>query len=184
MKLSFCFKLYIYSISTPRGRNWAYFRSTGNGFQDMGRFSKLAYLGMKFAHVPNFQKLHMYSLSTPDGQNWPYFVCSKSHGKGETVGFQNCQIWGHETWPLAKFPEFAHIILSFYPRGSKLSILSLYGLHLTYANWIDYSTIPAIITKINRLNRLKSLYHPVTSACTPNNHTFLITTALWREIPI
>ena len=35
-------------------------------------------------------------------------------------------IFGHETWPLTKDPEVAHII-SFYPSGSKLSLFSLYG---------------------------------------------------------
>ncbi len=35
-------------------------------------------------------------------------------------------IFGHETWPLAKVPEVAHIG-SFYPRGSKLSLFLLYG---------------------------------------------------------
>ncbi len=40
-------------------------------------------------------------------------------------------IFGHETWPLAKVPEVAqtHVppVLSFYPRGAKLSLFSLYG---------------------------------------------------------
>ena len=35
-------------------------------------------------------------------------------------------IFGHEIYPLAKVPEFAHI-LSFYPKGSKLSLFLLYG---------------------------------------------------------
>ena len=35
-------------------------------------------------------------------------------------------IFGHKTWSLTKDPEVAHI-LSFYPRGSKFSIFSLYG---------------------------------------------------------
>ncbi len=35
-------------------------------------------------------------------------------------------IIGHETWPLAKFPEVAHTH-SFYPKGSKLSLFSVYG---------------------------------------------------------
>ena len=35
-------------------------------------------------------------------------------------------IFEHETWPLAKVPEVAHI-LPFYPMGSKLSPFSLYG---------------------------------------------------------
>ncbi len=33
--------------------------------------------------------------------------------------FFKIAIFGHETWPLAKVPEVAHI-LSFYPRGSKI----------------------------------------------------------------
>ena len=36
-------KLHIYTLSTQRGRNSAYFRSTGSGFRDTGRFSKLPY---------------------------------------------------------------------------------------------------------------------------------------------
>ena len=34
--------------------------------------------------------------------------------------------FGHETWPLAKVPEVAHL-LSFHPMGSKLSLFLLYG---------------------------------------------------------
>ena len=33
----------VYSLSTPRCRNWSYFRSTGSGFRDKHRFSKLPY---------------------------------------------------------------------------------------------------------------------------------------------
>ncbi len=40
-------KLHIYCLSTPGGRNRAYFCSVGSGFRDTGRFSKLPYLGMK-----------------------------------------------------------------------------------------------------------------------------------------
>ena len=47
----------------------------GSGFWDMGRFSKLPYLGMKLGHKPKCQKLqiHVYPLSTPRGRNWAYF---------------------------------------------------------------------------------------------------------------
>ncbi len=38
----------------------------------------------------------------------------------------NISIFGYETWPLAEVPEVAHIP-SFYHRGSKLSLVSLYG---------------------------------------------------------
>ena len=40
--------------------------------------------------------------------------------------FFQLAIFGHETWPLAKVPEVAHT-LSFYPKGSKLSLFLLYG---------------------------------------------------------
>ncbi len=36
-----CQKLHIYSLSPTRGRNWAYFRSMGSGFQDMDWFLAL-----------------------------------------------------------------------------------------------------------------------------------------------
>ena len=71
-----CQNLHIYSLSTPVGLNWAYFRSMGSGVRDKGWFSKLLYLGMKLGHWP---KLHIYSLSTPGGQNWAYF---RSTGSG------------------------------------------------------------------------------------------------------
>ena len=38
-----CQKLHIYPLSTPTGRNWAYFWSMGSSFRDTGRFSKLPY---------------------------------------------------------------------------------------------------------------------------------------------
>ncbi len=46
-------------LSTLRGRIWAYFRSTGSGFRDTGRFWKLSYLGMKPGIWKKGQKLHM-----------------------------------------------------------------------------------------------------------------------------
>ncbi len=54
------------------------FYSTDSGFRDIGRFSKLPYLGMKLGHQPKFQKLHIYPLSTPRGQNWAYFSSTGS----------------------------------------------------------------------------------------------------------
>ncbi len=45
----------------------------------------------------------------------------------DTDRFFKIAIFGYETWPLAKYiPEVAHI-LSFYLRGSKLSLFLLYG---------------------------------------------------------
>ena len=40
--------------------------------------------------------------------------------------FFKIAIFGHQTWPLAKVPEVAHIP-SFYTKGLKLSLVSLYG---------------------------------------------------------
>ena len=47
----------MYSLSSPRDQNWAYFRSTGSGFLAKGRFSKLPYLYMKLGHWPKCHKL-------------------------------------------------------------------------------------------------------------------------------
>ncbi len=66
-------------LSTPGGRNWAYFRSTGSDFRDTGRFWKLPYLGMKPGICKKGQKLHMDPLSTPGGRNRAYF---RSTGSG------------------------------------------------------------------------------------------------------
>ncbi len=63
-------KLHIYSLSTPEGRNWTYFWSTVICFRDLGRFSKLPYLGMK-GNWLKFQKLNI--LSTPGGRKWFFF---------------------------------------------------------------------------------------------------------------
>ncbi len=80
-------KLHINSVSTPQGRNWAYFGSTGSVFRDtwdMGHFSKLPYLGMKLGKWPKFQKLHIYSVSTPGGRDWAYLG---STGSGFHYGY-------------------------------------------------------------------------------------------------
>ncbi len=161
-----------YALSTPRGQNWAYLRSTGSSFHETGQLSKLPYLGIKLDHSPKFQKLHRYSLSTPWGRDCGYFHSTRYgpifkiaifghetwqlakvpevahtgsyplsnpggwnwhyfHSMGS--GFRD--MWpipvikivtfGHETWPLAKVPEVAHIPSS-YPKGMKLSLFSLY----------------------------------------------------------
>ncbi len=53
-------------FSTLEDPNWIYISSTGNRFQDTGRFSKLSYLGMKSGIWQKFWKLqHIDPLSTP-----------------------------------------------------------------------------------------------------------------------
>ncbi len=78
-------------LPTPGFRKWAYFCFMTSGFWNMGRFSKLRYVGMKLwvffalqtavseilanfqnlpyldmklGHCPKFQKFHVYTLST------------------------------------------------------------------------------------------------------------------------
>ncbi len=117
-------KLHIYSLCTPVGRNWAYFPSMGTGFRDTGRLLKLPYLGMKLGHGPKWQKLHIYSFSPPRGRNsklrsklgslyWEWFL---RYGQILKIA-----IFAHETWPLAKVPEIAHILPKL-PHESQISL--------------------------------------------------------------
>ena len=100
------------------GRNQAYFHSTGSGYRHTGRFSKLPYLGIKLGlwpytlFLPQWFEIELFSLY---GHQFP------RHGPIFKIA-----IFEHETWPLPKVPEVAHI-LSFYPRGSNLSSFLLYG---------------------------------------------------------
>ncbi len=96
-------------------------------FQRSRLFSKLLYLGMKLGCWPNFQKWQIYSHSAPRGLKLSLF--SLDGQRFPRYGLMcNIAIFEHETWPLAKVPEVAHI-LSFYPGGggSKLSLFSVYG---------------------------------------------------------
>ena len=65
-------KLHIYRLSTPGGRTWSYFSSTGSSFQNMSGFLKLPYLGMKHGHRPKFQKLRIPSFY-PSGSKLSLF---------------------------------------------------------------------------------------------------------------
>ncbi len=90
-------KLHICCLSTPVGRIWAYFRSTGRRFWDIDRFSKLPYLGMKFVHWPKFQKFTIYCHSTSRGRLELIFVLRTAVSEIH-ADFQNCNIWA---WNLA-----------------------------------------------------------------------------------
>ncbi len=80
---------------------------------------------MKLGHWPKVpEKLHIYPLSTPWVEIEVIFTLRGAVSE-ISADFQ-IAIFGHETCPLAKFPEVAHIP-SFYPRWSKLSLFSLYG---------------------------------------------------------
>ena len=117
-------KLHIQSLSTPRGWNWAYFRSTGNGFRNTGHFSKLPYLGIKLGNWPKFQKFHIYSDSSyPMGSKLSLFLL---HGQRfwDTVQFSKLpSIFGHETWLLVKVPEVAHILFFLSRRGGEIELI-------------------------------------------------------------
>ncbi len=127
-----CQKLHIYPFSTPGGRNWAYFCSTGSTFRDTGRFSKLPYLGMKLSKWSKFQKLHIYLLSTPRGQNWACFSPTGS-------GFQ-------DMGQFSKLP-YLGMKLGHQPssRSCTYSLFLLQGveIELNFALWAAVSEIQA-----------------------------------------
>ena len=59
-------KLHIYALSTPGGRNRAYFCSTGTGFRDTDQFLRLPYLGMKLGKWPKSQMRKSHEIQIPD----------------------------------------------------------------------------------------------------------------------
>ncbi len=113
------------------GQNWAYFHSTSRGFRDTGQISELPYLGMKLGHWQQIQKLYIYFLSTPGVKIGLSFTLWAAIFEMR-ADFQNCYIFGHETWSLVKVPELAHIA-SFLPQGVKIE--------LTFALWTAVSEI-------------------------------------------
>ncbi len=58
----------VHSLSTIRGRNWAYLHYKGSGFRDKDCFSKLPYLGINVATDKKFRNC-TYTLSTPGSRN-------------------------------------------------------------------------------------------------------------------
>ena len=118
-------KLHIHSLSTPRCRNWAYFRSTDSGFRDTGRFSKLPYLGMKLDVLQKVQEVaHTLSFYPGGvGGNWAYLRSTDS-GFRHTDPFSKLPYWRMKRH-LSKVPKSCAYKL--YPRGSKLRLFSLHG---------------------------------------------------------
>ena len=114
-----CQKLHIYPLSTPGGRNWAYFCSTGSGFWDTGQFSKLPFLGMKLGKWPKFQKFHIYPLSTPRGRNWAYF-CSMGSGFWDTGQFSKLPYLGMK---LGHWPKFQKLHITPFHYQSIMSLI-------------------------------------------------------------
>ncbi len=107
------------SLSTRRGRNWAYFHSMDTGFQDMGQLSNLLYLGMKLGKWPKFQKLHIYSLSTSEGRNWAYFH-SMGSGFQDTSGFSKLPYLGMKP---GHWPKFQKLHIHFLPQGVEIELI-------------------------------------------------------------
>ncbi len=78
-------------------RNWAYFCSTGSSFWDIGRFSKVSYLGMKLGLLTKIPKLIAYILSFyPNASKLSLF--SLYSQRFPTYGpIFKIAIFGHET---------------------------------------------------------------------------------------
>ncbi len=64
-------------------------------------------------------------------------------------------IFGHETWPLAKMPDVAHIP-SFHPKGSNLSLFSLYGQR--FSRYGPISKLPYLAMKLGHWPKFQKLY--------------------------
>ena len=151
-----CLKLHIYSLSTPRGRNCAYFRSMGTGFPDIGRFSKLPYLGAKLGHC---QKLHIYSISTPEVQNGVYFRFT-GNGFWDTSWFSKLPHLGMQLGHWLKCREHFCTYSLFLLQGVKIELI--FGLLAAISKmWADFQNclISAWnLVKFQQVAHIVSLY--------------------------
>ncbi len=77
-----------------------------------------------------------YTLFLPQGIEIELIFALRAAIYEIQADFQNCHTFGHETCPLAKVSKVAHI-LSFYPRGSKLILFSLYGQRFLRYGWFS-----------------------------------------------
>ncbi len=111
-----------------------------SGFWDVGRFSKLPYLGMKLGHWPKSQKLHIYSLSALMGRNWAYFYSMGSSFRENTGRFstlpcvhsfycrgRNCAYFhstGSGFWDTGPFSKLPYLGMkpAHWPKFQKLQI--------------------------------------------------------------
>ncbi len=111
-----------------------------------------------------FQKLHIYHcLSTRRGRNWAYFRCTGS-GFRDTCRFSKLPylgmklkiaIFGHETWPLAKIPQVAHIH-SFYPSGEGDWAYFL-ATGSGFRDMTRFSKLPYLGMKLGHLSKFQKL---------------------------
>ncbi len=105
----------------PRGRNCAYFCSTGSAFRDTGQLSKLPYLG-RWAIGQSFRSCtHTFFL--PQGFEVELIFALRAAVSERQDKFQNCHIC-HE---ILQIGQSSRHILSFYHRRAKLSLFLLYG---------------------------------------------------------
>ncbi len=118
-----CQKLHMDLLSTPGGRNWAYFHFMGSGFRDTGRFWKLPYLGMK-PEIWKSARNCLWTLFLPQGVEIKLIFALWVAVSEIQPDFENCHIW---RWNLEIEKSARSCIWSlFYPRRSKLSLFSLY----------------------------------------------------------
>ncbi len=101
-------------------------------------------------NIPMYDKCIKWPTRVP----WALTLCLRSNlaidqsSRQIWADFQNCYICSvtvHETWPLAKVPEVACII-SFYPKGAKLGLFSLYGQRL-----LRYEQIFALVLAVSEI---------------------------------
>ncbi len=109
-------------LSTPGGQNWACFRSTGSGFRDTGRFSKLPYLGMTLGHKKS--KSCIYTLFLPKGIEIELIVALQTAVFKIRTDFLNCHSWAWNLVTDKTFRSCTHAL--FLPKGSTLILFSLY----------------------------------------------------------
>ncbi len=102
----------------PGYQNWGYFRSTGSGFRDTGRFSKIAVFKHETWNLKNVPDVAYGPSFCARGLKLSLFLALRA-------AFQNC-LFEHETWNLKKSAR-SYIWTLFYLRGSQLSSFSLYG---------------------------------------------------------
>ena len=149
-------------------------------FEICGRFSK-CHIWARNLEIGQSSKSCTYTLSTPGGQNLAYF---HSTGGGFRDTFRDSfkiAIFGYETWQLAKVPEVAHI-LSFYHKGSQLSLFLLYGQRFSrYGDDFQNCHIWAWNLAIGQSDR-SCTYTPYASPWVPNFTPFCCTAGHFQDI--
>ena len=114
-------KLHIYPLFTPRGRNWAYFL-----YQQFPLIFKIAVLGVKLGHwltkVPDVAHILSFYLKRVGIE---FIIALRPAMCKIRADFPNFHIWA---WNLVTGKSSRSCTLhTIYPRGSNLSLFSLYG---------------------------------------------------------